>query len=325
MRAAVRTGYGPPEVVHLADVPVPAVEEHDVRVRVHAATVNRTDCGFRSGKPYFARFITGFPNPRHSILGGEFAGVVEAVGAAVSRFAVGERVFGYSEEGLGAHAEYLAIAQDGPIATMPDQADFASIVPATEASHYAVGLVQATRIRRGDPVLVYGATGAIGSAAVQFLAYLGADVTAVCGPEHIDLVRRLGARRVIDRAAADFTQDDQKYRAVLDAVGKSSFGACRRLLDGDGFYLSTDLGRGGQNPILMLATAWSPGRTVSIPIPPRRDQAQIRRFKGLIEAGAFTPVVDRTYPLDDIVEAYRYVETGQKIGNVVIGVAPEVI
>jgi NADPH:quinone reductase-like Zn-dependent oxidoreductase len=321
VKAAVTTGYGPPEVVRVTEVPTPAVGEHDVLVRVHASTVNRTDCGFRSGKPFFARFITGFPRPRHSILGGEFAGVVDAVGGAVTSFAVGERVFGYNEAGLGAHAEYLAIAEDGPIATMPQNTDFTSIAPATEASHYAVGLIRAARLRRGDPVLVYGATGAIGTAAVQFLAYLGADVTAVCGPEHLELVRELGARRVIDRTATDFTRDDQTYRAVLDAVGKSSFAACRRLLDPEGAYLSTDLGPKGQNPLLGLATAWTPGRRASIPIPPRRDQAQIRRFKGLMAAGAFTPVVDRTYPLDDIVDAYRYVETGQKVGNVVISVA----
>jgi NADPH:quinone reductase-like Zn-dependent oxidoreductase len=321
VRAAVSSGYGPPEVVRVAEVPTPGVGEHDVLVRVHATSVNRTDCGFRAGKPFFARFITGFPRPRHSILGGEFAGVVEVVGGAVSDFEVGERVFGYSEAGLGAHAEYLAIAEDGPIATMPEHADFTSIAPATEASHYAVGLIRAARLRRGDSVLVYGATGAIGTAAVQFLSYLGADVTAVCGPEHLELVRELGAHRVIDRTATDFTRDDHRYRAVLDAVGKSSFAQCRRLLDPDGAYLSTDLGPKGQNPVLTLATAWSPGRTASIPIAPSRDQAQIRRFKGLIEAGAFKPVVDRTYPLDDIVDAYRYVETGQKVGNVVISVA----
>ena len=145
VKAAVSTGYGPPEVVRVTEVPIPDLGENAVLVRVHATTVNRTDCGFRSGKPIFARFITGFPRPRHSILGGEFAGVVEAVGGAVSGFAVGERVFGYSEEGLGAHAEYLAIAEDGPIATMPEHADFTSIVPATEASHYAVSLIRAAR------------------------------------------------------------------------------------------------------------------------------------------------------------------------------------
>jgi NADPH:quinone reductase-like Zn-dependent oxidoreductase len=206
---------------------------------------------------------------------------------------------------------------------MPEHADFPSVVPATEASHYAVGLIRAARLRRGDAVLVYGATGAIGTAAVQLLAYLGADVTAVCGPEHLELVRGLGARRVIDRTVTDFTRDDRSYRAVLDAVGKSSFAQCRRLLDADGAYLSTDLGPKGQNLPLSVVTAWSPGRRASIPLAPRRDQAQVRRFKGLIEAGAFEPVVDRTYALDDIVEAYRYVETGQKVGNVVISVAPD--
>ena len=323
MKAAVSGSYGPPEVVRVTDVPTPHIGERDVLVRVHATTVNRTDCGFRSGKPYFARFITGFPRPRHAILGGEFAGVVEAVGAAVSGFAVGDRVFGYSEAGLGAHAEYLAIDENGPVATMPDTADFRAIVPSTEASHYAVGLIRAARLQRGDAVMVYGATGAIGSAAVQLLAFLGIDVTAVCTTEHVELVRELGARRVVDRSATDFTRDDRTYRAVLDAVGKSSFGQCRPLLDRDGAYLSTDLGPKGQNPLLGLATRWSPGRRASIPLPPPRDQAQILRFKRVIEAGAFTPVIDRAYPLDDIVDAYRYVETGQKIGNVVISVVPE--
>jgi NADPH:quinone reductase-like Zn-dependent oxidoreductase len=322
MKAAVSGGYGPPEVVRVTDVPTPHIGERDVLVRVHATTVNRTDCGFRSGRPYFARLIMGFPRPRHSILGGEFAGVVEAVGGAVSAFTVGERVFGYSEAGLGAHAEYLAIDEDGPIATMPENAEFGSIVPATEASQYAVGLIQAARLQRGDAVLVYGATGAIGSAAVQLLAFLGTDVTAVCTTEHVELVRGLGAQRVIDRTTTDFTRDDRTYRAVLDAVGKSSFAQCRPLLDRDGAYLSTDLGPKGQNPLLGLVTAWSPGRRAGIPIAPRRDQAQIRRFKRVIEAGAFTPVIDRAYPLDDIVDAYRYVETGQKIGNVVISVVP---
>jgi len=320
MRAAVRDRYGPPEVVALADVPAPEPGDHDLLVRVHATTVNRTDCGFRSGSPFFARAITGFPRPRHQVLGGEFAGVVDAVGGAVSRFAVGERVFGFSES-FGAHAELLVIAGDGPVATVPDDFGLAEVAPATEASHYAVGLIRAARLRRGDPVLVYGASGAIGTAAVQLLAFLGADVTAVCGPDQVDLVGRLGAGRVVDRSTTDFTRDERRYRAVIDAVGKSSFGACRGILDPDGRYLSSDLGPGGQNPFLVLATAWLPGRTVRVPIPGRRDQAQIRRFRGLLERGAFRPVVDRTYALDDIVEAYRYVDSEQKIGNVVISVA----
>jgi NADPH:quinone reductase-like Zn-dependent oxidoreductase len=319
MKAAVRHRYGPPEVVELAEVPDPEVGERDLLVRVHATTVNRTDCGFRTGQPAFARLITGFPNPRHSVLGGEFAGTVEAVGPGVSTFAVGERVFGFSER-FGAHAELLAIAEDGPVATMPEGAAFEAVAPATEASHYAVGMVRAARLRVGDRVLVYGASGAIGTAAVQILAFLGAEVTAVCGPEQLDLLRSLGAHRVVDRTTDDYTRDDRRYRAVIDAVGKTSFGAARRILDPDGAFLSSDLGPRAENPFLALASLWSLGRTVSVPIPARRDQAQIRRFKGLMEVGAFHPVVDRTYPLDDIVEAYRYVDSEQKVGNVVIAV-----
>ena len=253
---------------------MPVAGPHEVVVRVHATTVNRTDCGFLTGEPFFARAFMGFPAPRHRILGGEFAGVVDAVGSEVTQLSVGEWVFGYSEAGLGAQAEYLLLPEDGPVATIPDGWTFGAIAPSTEASHYAVGLVRAARLRGGDAVLVYGATGAIGTAAVQFLAFLGADVTAVCGPEHVDLVRSLGANRVVDRTAADWTDDSRTYRAVLDAVGKSSFAACRRLLNADGTYLSTDLGPKGQNPFLVLATAFSPGRRVSFPIPPRRDQAE---------------------------------------------------
>jgi NADPH:quinone reductase-like Zn-dependent oxidoreductase len=319
VRAAVRDDYGGPDVVRVAEVDVPRPGSRDLLVRVVATTVNRTDCGFRSGRPYFGRVFYGFPRPRHRVLGGEFAGVVEGVGPEATAFAVGERVFGFNEA-FGAHAEYLTIAEDGPIATMPAGAGFTAIAPSTEASHYAVGLVRACRLRPGDAVLVYGATGAIGTAMVQFLARLGADVTAVCGPEHLDLVRELGAHRVVDRTTTDFTRDDRTYRAVVDAVGKSSFGACRRLLDPDGAYLSTDLGPGGQNPFLVLATSLSRGKRVRVPIEGRRDQARIRELKGLLESGAFRPVVDRTYPLDAIVEAYRYVETGQKVGNVVVTV-----
>lgn len=301
---------------------MPLVGDRDLLVRVHATTVNRTDCGFRSGRPFFARAIFGFPRPRQQVLGGEFAGVVEAVGPAVHEFAVGERVFGYQEDRLGAHAEYLTIRADGPVATMPAGLDFVSVAPSTEASHYALAIVRSARLRRGDPVLVYGATGGIGSAAVQILAFLGADVTAVCDSPYVELVRGLGANRVVDRTTTDYTREDQSYRAIVDAVGKGSVLAGRRVLAPGGRYLSTDLGVHDEIPFLVLATALSPGRRVALPLPPRRSQDGVRRIKGLVESGAFTPLVDRTYPLDHIVDAYRYVESGQKLGNVVITTDP---
>lgn len=324
MRAAVRTRYGPPEVVRIAEVDKPSAKDHEVLVKVHVTTVNRTDCGFRVAKPFIVRFFTGLIKPRVTVLGSEFAGVVEAVGRGVTSFEVGDRVFGFSEGRFGAHAEYLSISEDGPLATMPANLTYEEVAPSTEGSHYALSFIRKARIRSGQHVLVNGATGAIGSAAVQFLKGLGAMVTAVCDTEHVELVRGLGAYRVIDYTAEDFTKDEQSYDVVLDAVGKSSFGRCKRLLKPGGIYLSSDLGPLSLNPLLALVTPLFGGKKVMFPIPPKHDQAMVRHFKELIESGGFKPIIDRRYRLDQIVEAYRFVETGQKIGNVVISVDPAI-
>jgi NADPH:quinone reductase-like Zn-dependent oxidoreductase len=322
MKAAVHTRYGPPDVVRIADVDTPTVGDHDVLVKVHATTVNRTDCAFRSAKPFVNRFFSGMLKPKATILGCEFAGVVEAVGGDVASFAMGDTVFGFSEGRFGAHAEYLTMPEDGALATMPANVTFEEAACSTEGSHYALSMISKAKIESGQHVLVNGATGAIGSAAVQLLKRLGAVVTAVCATEHVELVRSLGADRVIDYTAEDFTKDDQTYDAVLDAVGKSSFGRCKRLLKPGGIYLSSDLGLWAQNPILALVTPVFRGTKVVFPIPPRYDQERVRGFKEMIESGEFTPVIDKRYPLDQIVDAYRYVEMGQKIGNVVINVDP---
>ena len=321
MKAAVYTRYGPPEVVRVVDVPTPVPGDDEVLVRIHATTVNRTDCGFRRPTPWFIRPISGMVRPRFTILGNEFAGEVEAVGPAVTAFAVGDRVFGYDDGRWGAHAEYRTVRENASLARVPANLSYEQVAPATEGSHYALANITKANIRAGQRVLVNGATGAIGSAAVQLLAARGVHVTAVCGPAHLELVRGLGAERVIDRTAADFTADDQTYDAVFDAVGKSSFGRCRRLLTARGIYLSTDLGPRGQNPFLALITPVLPGRSVLFGFP-RHDQAMMNDLKDLMERGQFRPVVDRTYPLTEIVAAYRYVETGEKIGSVVITVAP---
>lgn len=322
MKAAVNTRYGGPDVVRVLEVPRPSVRDDGVLVKVHATTVNRTDCGFRAAKPFFVRLFTGLFRPRATVLGGEFAGVVEAVGRGVTSFKVGDRVFGYSEGPWGAHAEYLSMPEDGSLTTTPANVTFEEIAPSTEGSQYALAFIRTAKIQNGQDVLVYGATGAIGSAAVQLLKSIGAHVTAVCDTGNVELVSGLGADRVVDYAAEDFTRDEQRYDVVLDAVGKSSFGRCKRLLKPRGTYLSSDLGRLSQNPILALVTPLFGGRKVMFPIPKKFDQETVRDFKKLIESGQFKPVIDRTYPLDQIVEAYRYVETGQKIGNVVIRVEP---
>jgi NADPH:quinone reductase-like Zn-dependent oxidoreductase len=327
MRAAVHTSYGPPEVVRIAEVDKPTLKDNQVLVKVHATTVNRTDCGFRAGKPFIVRLFTGLIRPKVTVLGNEFAGAVEAVGAGVTSLAVGDRVFGYSglQHGsrFGAHAEYLAISEHASLATIPANLSYEQAAPSTEGAHYALTMLRTAKIQQGQDVLVYGATGAIGSAAVQLLKSLGAQVTAVCATEHVELVRGLGADRVIDFTVEDFTRDAQRYEVVLDAVGKSSFFRCRRLLKPGGSYLSSDGGPLNQNLVLVLIAPLVGvvgGRKVLFRVP-RDDQEMVRQFKELLETGAFKPVIDRRYRLDQIVEAYRYVETGQKIGNVVISVA----
>jgi NADPH:quinone reductase-like Zn-dependent oxidoreductase len=325
MKAAVQTRYGPPEVVRISEVEKPTPQDYEVLVEVRATTVNRTDCASRSAKPFLMRFFAGLIRPRVKVLGNEFAGMVEAVGSGVTLFEVGQRVFGYNEGPFGGHAEYLAIPQDASLAVMPANVTYEQAAPGTEGSHYALSHIRAAKIRSGQHVLVYGATGAIGSAAVQLLKSLGANVTAVCATENVELVRLLGADKVIDYTAEDFTKGGAAYDVVLDAVGKSSFSQCRPLLKAGGIYISSELGRRFENPFLALIAplhgALHGGRKVMFPIP-KHDQEMVGYLKELIETGELQPVIDRTYPLDRIVEAYRYVDTGEKVGNVVISLEP---
>ena len=317
MQAAVRTRYGPPDVVRITHVDRPVPKDHELLVRIHAATVNRTDCGLRAAKPFIVRFFMGLTKPRVTVLGSEFAGEVVAVGSGVTSFRAGDRVFGYDDSRCGAHAEYKAIAEGGTVATLPPNLTFEEAAAATEGSHYALAFIRKAKIESGQDVLVNGATGAIGSAAVQLVEALGAHVTAVCSTEHLALVEGLGADRVIDYRMEDFTNDEQRYDVVLDAVGKSSFGRCRHLLKPGGIYASSDLGPLSQNPLLALVTPLFGGRRVLFPIP-TVDQEIVRYLRDRIETGVFRPVIDRRYPFDQIVEAYRYVEAGRKVGNVVI-------
>ncbi len=293
----MHTRYGPPDVVRVEDVPTPKAKDNEVLVKVRATTVNRTDCGFRGAKPFFIRVFTGLLRPRVTILGNEFAGDVEAIGPAVTSFAVGDRVFGYDDSRWGAHAQYLTIREDASLAQIPANLTYSQAAPATEGSHYALASIRKAKVRAGQSVLVNGATGAIGSAAVQLLASDGVHVTAVCDTPHLELVRGLGAERVIDRTAEDFTQDEQRYDVVFDAVGKSSFGRCRRLLKPRGVYMSTDLGPRGQNPFLALVTPLLPGKSVLFGFP-RHNQAMMNYFKDLMESGLFRPIIDRSYPAD---------------------------
>ena len=286
-------------------------------MRVHAGTVNRTDCGFRGATPFVIRAFSGLRAPRVRVWGSEYAGVVESVGTDVTAFAPGQRVFGYGEKRFGGHGELACVDAASMLAPIPGGVTFEQAAAATEGGHYALGFMARAGVEPGDAVMVYGATGAIGSAAVQLLVDLGAEVTAVCGTDHVDLVAGLGAQRVIDYQSEDFTAAGQHFDVVMDAVGKSTFGACRPLLKRSGCYISSDLGPWGQNPLLAMVTPALPLQRVHFPIPKEGPQI-MEHLRSRLESGAFRPVIDRTYPLEDIVEAWRYVETGQKVGNVVI-------
>ncbi|MDT0277834.1 NAD(P)-dependent alcohol dehydrogenase [Blastococcus goldschmidtiae] len=320
MKAAVRTRYGPPDVVHVDEVPTPEPGPAELLVRVHATTVNRTDCAYRSGTPFVIRFGTGFPAPRTAVLGTEFAGVVERVGAEVTEFATGDRVFGYVEGRFGAHAEHITVPERGSVAVVPPGIGFTEAAAATEGAHYALAMARVARTRPGQRVLVLGASGGIGSAAVQLLMAGGVTVTAATRGA-LDRVAGLGADRVVEAAADAVPDDGTRYDAVFDAVGKSSFGRYRSRLTRRGIYTSSELGPKGQNIPLSVLSPLSPGRRVRFPFP-LHDQAMIRRLAGLLADGRLRSLIDRHYPLDRIVEAYRYVESGQKIGNVVVDVVP---
>lgn len=313
------TQYGPPEVVQLTEVDKPVPKEKEVLIKVHVATVNRTDCGFRSAEYFIVRFFSGLVRPNNKTLGNEFAGEIEAIGKEVKLFKPGDSVFGYNDTKFGAHAEYMVMAENEAITTMPDILTYEQAAPITEGGHYALCDIRAAKIKSGQKVLINGATGAIGSAAVQLVNYFGAEVTAVCDTKNVDLIKSLGAKVVIDYKKEDFTKIKQTFDVVFDAVGKSSFGKCKPLLKKGGIYMSTELGYMSQNPFLALVTPWLGGKKVLFPIPTITKE-DVNFLKKLVETGNYKPVIDRRYSLEQIVEAYKFVETGQKIGNVVINV-----
>ena len=319
MKAVVYTHYGPPEVLEIKDVQKPALKSNQVLIQIHATTVNRTDTGFRSAKYVVSRIVTGLIKPRKTIAGSEFAGKVVEVGAEVTDFVVGDNVFGFEDVRSGAHAEYMAQAAAGSIAKMPAGFSYQELAPAGEGATYALNIIQAAGVTKGQKVLVYGASGAIGSAAVQILKHLGAGVTAVCGTQNVGLVKKLGADNVIDYQTQDFTHTSDRFDFVLDAVGKSSYGTCKKVLKPAGKYCSTELGSYVQNPLLAIWFAITGRRRVIFPIP-KINKEKMEYIRQLVELGAYKPVIDRIYPLSKIVEASRYVETGQKTGNVVITV-----
>jgi NADPH:quinone reductase-like Zn-dependent oxidoreductase len=324
MKAVVYDRYGPPEVQRLEEVEKPVPKEDEVLIKVHATTVNRLDVHTREANrrsglamTLLSRSISGLRAPRQRILGTEFAGEVEAVGAAVSEFAVGDHVFGNSGFRFGAHAEFMCMRESARIAHMPAGMSFEEAAPITDGALNALACLTPADLRKGRTILIYGASGSCGTAGVQLARSFGADITAVCNTKNLELVRSLGADRVIDYTQEDFTKNGQTYDVIFDAVGKYSFRRSRASLNPSGIYLPTD---GLENLWWALLTPRIGGKKVVFQIPPRQTKQDLLFIKGLVEAGKYRPVIDRTYPIEDVVEATRYVETEQKTGNVVITV-----
>jgi NADPH:quinone reductase-like Zn-dependent oxidoreductase len=317
MRAIINTTYGPPEVVKLMEIDKPVPKDNEVLIKVVVATVNRTDCGFRSAQYFISRFFSGLLRPKNKTLGNEFAGIIEAIGKNVTSFDKGDKVFGYNDTKFGAHAEYMTMAENEAITTMPDNLTYEEAAPITEGGHYALCDIRAAKIKKGQHVLIYGATGAIGSAAVQLAKHFGATVTAVCNSKNVELIKSIGADLVIDYTTQDFTKTDQKFDFVFDAVGKSSFGKCKPILNKNGIYISTELGRYSENIFFALVTPIFSSKRVLFPLP-TICKDDVIFLKELVVAGRYKPVIDRKYRLEQIVDAYRYVESGQKTGNVLL-------
>jgi NADPH:quinone reductase-like Zn-dependent oxidoreductase len=317
VRAVVHDTYGPPNVLRLDHVDRPVPEEDEVLVRIHATTVTRTDCGLRRARPFFIRYFTGLLRPRRKILGMELAGEVEAVGAAVTEFEVGDHVFGV--KGFGANAEFVCVRESAPMAHKPAGMSFEEAAAVCDGACSALSCLRQTGLRKGQKIVVYGASGSIGTAGVQLAKHLGAHVTAVCNTKNVELVRSLGADEVVEYTQQDFTKNGETYHVVFDSVGKHSFRRCRRSLKPGGMYLTTDGGFMWHAPILALLTKWIGDKRVKLGIAHYKKE-DVLLLKELIEAGKYRAVIDRCYPLEDVVEATRYVETQQKTGNVVLTV-----
>ena len=318
MRAVVHDRYGPPTVLRLEDVDRPVPADDEVLVKVHATTVNRTDCHIRAANPFLWRlFGAGFLRPKQRLSGSDLAGEVVAVGSTVTEFAVGDHVFGTSGYRFGAHAEFISVPESGRIAHKPAAMSFEDAAAIADGALAALTSLKHVNLREGQTIVVYGASGAMGTAAVQLAKHFGAHVTAVCNTKNVELVRSLGADKVVDYTQEDFTQSGETYDIVLDAVQKHSFRRSKGSLKPHGVYIATDLGFLWHVPLVALASRWIGDRKLvfSLEGPTKEDLLLV---KELIEAGKYRAVIDRRYPLEDVVEAARYVETGQKTGNVVL-------
>jgi NADPH2:quinone reductase len=323
MRAVVYSRFGPPDVLRLTEAPIPTPKHDEVLIRIHATTVTSAETAMRQGRPLWGRVIIGFTRPRRSMrtLGIELSGEVAAVGRDVTRFRAGDQVYGFAGFSIGANADYLCLPAKASLAIKPANTTFAQAAAAVDGATTSLYFLRdKAHVQPGQRVLVIGASGSIGTYAVQLAKHFGAHVTGVCSTRNIALVTELGADAVVDYTREDFTQGAQRYDIVFDTVGKSSFRACRKVLAPGGCYVPTT----GPVSIYLSAlwTALRPGPKVKVGMSVEKNEALVF-LRDLIESDKLRIIIDRVYPLDEIVEAHRYVDQGRKRGNVVVSLVPE--
>jgi len=320
MKAVVYTKYGERDVLKLIDIPKPTPKANEVLIKIHTTTVNRTDVGFRRGKPLIARLFAGLLKPKFNVLGSEFSGIIEAIGKDVNEYKKGDEVFGIEQDVFGAHTEYICLSADKAFALKPQNMNLEEAGSICEGLFLAQNYIKELDFKKVKSIMVNGATGSIGSAFIQLAKYHGARITATARVQHFDLVKSIGASEVIDYETADFTLQSEQFDMVMDAVGKSSFFACKRILKPDGIYFSTEFGPYYSNAWLPLTTKLFSKRQVKFPIPTVK-KSDIEFYKKIIEEGHYQAIIDKKYTLETIQEAYKYVESEQKVGNVIISIS----
>jgi NADPH:quinone reductase-like Zn-dependent oxidoreductase len=324
MKAVVHTKYGPPDELQLKEVEKPVPGNNQVLIKIHATTVTTTDCNARNftfvpkSFKLFARLMFGLKKPKINILGIDLTGEIEAVGKDVKLFKVGDLVFGSPGTKFGGHAEYSCVSEDGALAIKPVEMSWEEAASISLAGNTALLFIRdLAKIQTGQKILIHGASGAIGTYAIQLARYYGAEVTGVCSASNAEMVKSLGANKVIDYTKEDFSKSDERYDYVFDVVGKTTFSQCMGILKPDGIYLENMLGL--QDILRMMWTSVTGGKKIKGGV--SKESAENLNFlKGLIESGKLKPVIDRVFPLEKTAEAFQYVEQGHKKGNVIISV-----
>jgi NADPH:quinone reductase-like Zn-dependent oxidoreductase len=319
MKAAVRRNYGFPKDIYIEEIEKPIPNDDELLIKVHVTTVNRTDCANLTAKPFIMRFVLGLFRPRKIILGTDFAGKVIAVGKNIKSFVPNDKVFGFTDTGLESQAEYIVLKPKGNVFAIPENINYKQAAASLEGAHYAYTFIHKVNIQEGQSILINGATGGIGSALLQFVNQFDVHITATCNTKNKSLIQSLGADKIYDYTLEDFTNDNEKYDFIFDAVGKSTYGKCKPLLKEKGIYMSSELGPYSQNLFYAISSSFSTHKKVIFPLP-YSTQKTIPYIMELLKKEKFIPVIDREYLLEDISKAYEYVIMGQKTGNVIINV-----